>query len=92
MNRRQTLVLLLLGLVVALFVAFPPYQEAIYSDGMLTPTKLLGYYPLMSPPELENASLTRIDYQRLLLQVGAACAVGFGLYHVSKEIENASHP
>jgi hypothetical protein len=87
MNRRQTYVLLGVGLLIALGVIFPPYREVFISDGTAVPTQVLGYHPLMSPPEPENGSLSRIDYDRLLLQIGAVCAVGTGVYHLAGDTE-----
>ena len=87
MNRRQSYVLLLVGSLVALCALFPPYQEMVFSEGAAVRVELLGYHSIVSPPDPEGGSVSRIDYQRVLLQIGAVCAVGLGLYHVAGDTE-----
>lgn len=87
MNRRQSLILLSFSVLIALFVTLPPYQQAIVRDGVTTNINFLGYSSLVTPPSPEDGSFARIDYQRLFLQIGAACALGFGLYHTARDAE-----
>jgi len=80
MNRRQVFVVLFVIAVIALFVLVPPYQQATFRDAGLTRVLFIGYAPLVNPPEIDG--IVRLDYGRLLLQIGTACIVGLGLYQV----------
>lgn len=83
MNRKQTYLLLLVGIVIFLFVIFPPYQRAIFgvNGSGLTNVELIGFYPLLIPPEVEGSrTVVNIDYGRLLIQVGGVCALALGMY------------